>query len=95
MRTYELALVVRGSLTSPKREKLLDKAKSLLHDLKISKVDLWGEKALSYPIKKESLGFYYLLSLEQNGEKTVSFVDLEKKLLAEEDVLRHLLIRKK
>ncbi|MCL5746691.1 MAG: 30S ribosomal protein S6 [Patescibacteria group bacterium] len=93
MRTYELAVVLRGSLTQAEREKLLDKIKSLIHDIKIAKIDSWGEKALSYPIKKESLGFYFLMALEQQGDKAVSFSDLEKKLLAEEDILRHLLVR--
>ncbi|MCL4353015.1 30S ribosomal protein S6 [Patescibacteria group bacterium] len=94
MRTYELALILRGSLIKPKRDKLLDKIRSLISDAKITKVDEWGEKALAYPIKKENLGFYFLFELEQADDKPLPLSDLEKKLLAEEDVLRHLLVRK-
>lgn len=91
MRVYELALVMRSSLSEAERKKLMDSIKDWIKDVKVVKEDAVGQKALSYPIKKESSGFYHFLSLE--AETIPS--DLEKRLLANEQVLRHLLIRRK
>lgn len=91
MRTYELVLVVKPSLTEPQRKKLLETVKSWLKDLSI-KEESWGSKALAYRIKNELTGYYYDLQLET---KTSIPVDLEKKLVENENILRHLVIRKK
>lgn len=93
MRTYELALVFRPSLSEAQRKKLLDSIKGWLKDIKIVKEDAWGLKALSYPIKKETSGYFSVLSLEA-GDAVMS-ADVEKKIQAQEDIIRHLLIRKK
>lgn len=92
MRVYELVLVMRSSLKDEQRKKLLDMLKSWLKDVKIIKEEEWGQKPLSYKIKKETSGYYAVLHLE--SENSVP-LDLEKKLLAQENVLRHLLVRKK
>lgn len=92
MRTYELVLVVRPSLTEAKRKSLLETVKSWLKDVKVAKEDDWGSKALRYAIKKELTGHYFDLMLET--EKAVP-ADFEKRLLNEDDILRHLLIRSK
>lgn len=99
MRLYELVLIFKSSLSSEKRKKLLETVKKWLGpaspqggDLKITKEDNWGEKALAYPIKKEKSGFYYFASFQ--GEKGIP-LDFEKRLYGQEDILRHLLIRKK
>ncbi len=91
MRVYELVLVLKTSLTTDKRKKLLDTVRGWLKDAKIIKEEDWGQKVLSYPIKKEINGFYTFLQVEI--EQITS--DFEKKLLTQEHVLRHLLLRKK
>lgn len=91
MRIYELVLVLRPSLKEDDRKKLLTTIKTWIKDVKITKEEDWGSKALKYPIKKELTGFYYDFILE--ADKITE--DLEKKLLTQENVLRHLLIRKK
>jgi ribosomal protein S6 len=92
MRTYELAIVLRSSLKDTDRTKLLDTIKSWLQDAKIVKEEDWGSKALKYAIKKELTGHYFYMFLET--VKTIP-ADLEKRLLSEEKVLRHLLVRTK
>lgn len=91
MRTYELVLVLKSSLSDAQRKKIVDTVKSFLKDAKIKSEEEWGQKALSYPIKKEVSGFYldFVLELE-----TIP-LDFEKRLLANEDILRHLLIKQK
>lgn len=92
MRVYQFVVILRSSLTVPKREKLLNTIKEWLKDLKVTKEEDWGQKALSYPIKKERNGHYVYLELEGEGSIPVGF---DKRLLGQEDVLRHLVIRKK
>ncbi|MBI2431240.1 MAG: 30S ribosomal protein S6 [Candidatus Levybacteria bacterium] len=92
MREYELVMVLRSSLTEAKRKKVLDTVKGWLKEMKVLKEDNWGLKPLAYKIKKETSGFFSVLSLEA---KEAIPSDFEKKLLGVEDLLRHLLIRKK
>lgn len=90
MRNYQLTLILRPSLSDVQRKKLLEAVKGLLKGAKIIKEDEWGQKPLAYPIKHEVSGFYLNLLLET---ESVDFKDLEKKLLANDEVLRHLLLR--
>lgn len=92
MRTYELVVVMNPSLTEPARKKLLETVKALLGDVKVAKEEDWGSKALKYRIKKELTGHFYDLHLET--EKAIS-TDFEKRLMLQDDVLRHLLVRTK
>lgn len=92
MRTYELVVVMKPSLTEPARKKLLETVKSWLGDIKVAKEEDWGSKALKYRIKKELTGHFFDLHLET--AKAVP-ADFEKKILLQDDVLRHLLVRTK
>lgn len=92
MRAYELVLVIKSSLSETDRTKLLDTIKGWLPEVKVTKEDAWGQKQLAYPIRKETTGYYQVFHLE--GEKGVP-ADLEKRILSNEQVLRHLLVRRK
>jgi len=92
MRLYELVVILKTSLSEPQRKKLLDTIKSWLKEVKIVEEKAWGSKALRYKIKKELTGFYH--SLQLSTEKMIP-ADFEKKLLENEMILRHLLMRKK
>lgn len=90
MRAYELTLVVRPSLKEDDRKKLLSTVKGFFSDANFTKENEWGEKPLSYPIKKETSGYYVHLLLETEGELPT---DLDKRLLTNDNVLRHLFLR--
>lgn len=92
MRTYELVLIVKPSVAEEKRKQLLETVKSWLGKVKVTKEEDWGSKALKYRIKKELTGHFFDLKLET--EEAIA-VDFEKRLLLEQDVLRHLLVRTK
>lgn len=92
MRIYDLVLIIKSSLSQAQRKKLLESIKEWLKDVKVKEEKSWGQKPLSYQIRKEVSGFYHQMMLET--EKILP-LDFEKKLLAHEDVLRHLLIRRK
>ena len=91
MRTYELILVIKTSLTEALRKRLVAGIKVLLGDLKVVKENEAGQKTLAYKIKREANGYYFDFSLE--GENVPA--DFEKKLLENDNILRHLLLRTK
>lgn len=70
------------------RKELLEKIKE---KVKSKKEDLWGEKELAYPIKKQTKGFYVHLEIEAQPQASK---DIDKTLKVEEDIIRYLLVRK-
>lgn len=92
MRTYDLVLVLKTTLSEAQRKKLLDSVKTWLKSVKIEKEADWGQKVLSYSIKHQPAGYYVAYSL--STEESVP-ADFEKRLITNEEVLRHLLVRTK
>lgn len=90
MRSYELVVVLRPSLKDAEKKKLIDGVKANLSGMKIVKEEEWGQKPLAYTIKKEVAGYYVQLKLET--EETIP-AGFEQKLLNNDSVLRHLLLR--
>lgn len=86
-----MTLVLKPDLKKESREKLLKELKKWLGKGKILSSKEWGKKELSYPIKKEKEGEYLFLEIEMTPEKGG---EIEKKLRLEEEILRHLLLRK-
>lgn len=93
MRVYELALVLKTSLSEAQRKKFLETVKTWLKGHLVTKETEWGQKVLSYPVKHEMSGFYSVLTIE--SEAVFLTGDIERRLIAHENVLRHLLVRKK
>ena len=91
MRTYELALVLGASLSEAQRKKIITTLKGWLKGAKFSKEGELGQKQLSYRIKKQTSGIYFDWNFDIESIPT----DFGKKVLENEDILRHLLIRKK
>jgi len=90
MRTYELVLVIKP-VAEATRKKTIEAVKGLLKGLKIQNEKEWGSKALKFKIKRELTGFYY--DFEVHGEAIPA--DFERKIMQNEVILRHLVIRKK
>lgn len=91
MRSYELVLVVSPSVTEPNRKKLLETVKSWLSKAKFTKEEDWGSKALKYKIRKELTGHFFDVKFEMETLPG----DFEKRLLMQDDVLRHLVVKTK
>ncbi|HUD09418.1 MAG TPA: 30S ribosomal protein S6 [Patescibacteria group bacterium] len=89
MKTYQLVLVLKTSVTEANRKKFIETIKGWFGDAKVTKEEEWGEKTLAYEIKHEKTGFYLNFLLESVKIPA----DLEKKLFANENVLRHLVIK--
>lgn len=93
MRGYELVLILNTSLAKDEQEKILVKIKKIIEDIdgKVGETNEWGKRGLTYPVKKQKEGIYFLLTLELPGKEAKG---VEEKLKLEEAVLRHLLVRK-
>lgn len=93
MNTYELTVVLAGSMPEAKRSAVIDKIKKAVagSDGSITKTDEWGKRELAYKISHEKEAFYYLLELSLPPDRTGGF----KRLIEnDEQVARHLLVVK-
>lgn len=90
MKNYQLVLVLKSTLSDENRKKFLETVKSWIKGAKFTKEEDWGKKALAFPIKRETAGVYQNFLFELKEELPQ---DLEKKINASENVLRHLLLR--
>lgn len=91
MRAYELVLILKAALSEVQRKKIITTIKSWLKGAKFSKEEELGQKQLSYRIKKQTSGVYF----DWNFDTESIPADFGKKILENEDILRHLLIRRK
>ncbi len=87
-----MVLVLKTSLSEANRKKFLETVKTWLKDAKFSKEEEWGEKVLAYAIKREDKGFFQNFVFETKQDLVK---ELEKKIIASDNVLRHLLLRQK
>ncbi|MEK7617127.1 MAG: 30S ribosomal protein S6 [Patescibacteria group bacterium] len=92
MNSYLLTLVLKPDQDEKERKVLLDSLtkKIVGEDGKVKKEDLWGVRELSYPIKRQTKGFYAHFELDADPS---SVKGLDKTLKVEEDILRYLLVR--
>lgn len=91
MISYELVVIFRPEIDSEEKEKLLQSIKKILSPSgKIESEKEWGKKELAYPIEKQRMGFFYLLTFKAEPAQAAN---LSKKLNLEEKIIRYLLIR--
>ncbi len=88
MNSYYLTLVLKTELDEKARKVIFDDVKK---NITVEKEDLWGERVLAYPIKRQTSGFYAHFEI-QSDPKDIK--GLDKNLRLDEDVLRYLLIRR-
>jgi small subunit ribosomal protein S6 len=70
----------------------VEKVSTLITDRggEVKSAGLWGRRTLSYPIKKNSEGAYYLTRFSVDASATV---EINRALESDQGVLRHLLIK--
>ncbi len=92
MSDYELVLIF-----SPKTLEAADKTVAALAKVvtgakgKVNKQESWGERALSYPIKKYTEGLYYFIDMSLEPGELSRF---ERKVKMDESIIRYLLVKK-
>lgn len=92
MNSYLLTLVLKPGLEDKERKAFLDGlVKKVIGDVgKVNKEDLWGERELSYPIKKQTQGYFAHFEFETEPQVAKG---IDKQLKVEENLLRYLLVR--
>ncbi|OGH12370.1 MAG: 30S ribosomal protein S6 [Candidatus Levybacteria bacterium RIFCSPHIGHO2_01_FULL_36_15] len=89
MRSYRLVLLLKSGLKKEQKDKLLESVKKWAGNIKDEKIQELGEKKLIYTVAKQRSGEYVVMDF--NMEKVN--LDLDKKIVIEDDILRHLLVR--
>lgn len=90
MRSYRVVLLLKSDLTKDKKKKVLETVEKMA-GASASKAQELGEKKLMYTIKREKKADFVVLELEA---ETLA-ADFEKRMLIQEDILRHLIVRTK
>ncbi|TSC95064.1 MAG: small subunit ribosomal protein S6 [Parcubacteria group bacterium Licking1014_1] len=90
MKTYELAYIISQELTSKEAEIIVKEIESFIQSREgtILKRKNPSAKILSYPIKKQSSGFFGVLGFQLEPEK---LNELEKIVKKEVKIIRHML----
>ena len=89
MRKYEM-LVILDAGTENQSDEVL-KIEEVLKNLggTVSKTDVWGKRALAYPIRKKNEGYYVLFNFELEPAQTF---ELRRILGLRQNVYRQLVI---
>ena len=93
-REYELMVVLSPGVEGEDVPERIDALKSLLTDNghEVSEVIDWGRRRLAYPIKSNFEGHY--LIAHYSAEGAADNREVERSLRIDEQVLRHLVVRR-
>ncbi len=92
MTTYELMLILPGSLEVEERTNFSQKIKKILTTVKarLIKEEELGVRRLLYPVKRESAGYYFLLTVAIDKKE---IKELRRLLNFETKLLRYMLLK--
>ena len=92
-RTYELVLIVSPEVQEEAVTAVVERVDRFITDRggTVENHDLWGRRRLAYPIKRFAEGNYILTNLQL---EPAAAADLETQIRINEDILRHLLVRR-
>ncbi len=94
-RTYELVFIADPRLSDEEAVQLSDAFRELLEadgTTEVTEEESWGKRRLAYPIRKFTEGRYHIYYLESaTGEH--SLAEVGQRMLQNEKVLRHLVVR--
>ena len=93
MTKYEIMFIVKSTLDDATLSNTTKEVQKIITDNKGKVIEFkdMGRKKLAYAINKEVSGFYYLMNVEATHEVIQEF---DRKIRIDENVLRHLIIRK-
>ena len=92
MNKYEMMFIVKATMESENVKATAENMKKVVTDLKGNVVEYkeLGEKKLAYPIKKELIGYYFVMQFEATN---AAEAELSRKAGLDENILRHLIVR--
>ena len=95
MREYELTVVTRADLEETVLNETLEFLSGLLTEAGATeegtKVNVWGQRNLAYPIDDYTTGYYVMYEVLLDPQLTS---EMERNMAFREEILRHLLVRK-
>ncbi|MCA9898361.1 MAG: 30S ribosomal protein S6 [Ardenticatenaceae bacterium] len=95
MREYEVTVIFQTKLDDEARAALVGRVSDWLTqgetDADKPVQNVWGQRRLAYPIKKNSEGYYILFDAKLNPE---SLSDIERNMQYTDDILRYMFVRK-
>jgi len=93
MQKYEMTVVLDGKTTPAKKKAVRESLEKTITSLKgkVGAVEDWGEKPLAYKIAKSEAGNFLFFPLELDADAVKA---LPARLKQQEEVIRHLLVRK-
>ena len=92
MNKYEMMFIVKANADEKAIANTAKSLKDVITSMKgkISDEKDLGNKELAYPIKKETVGYYFVVDFEATAEIVA---ELDRRARIDESVLRHLIIR--
>lgn len=92
MRDYELAYVVRSTIDEDGVTGVVEQVSQFVKsaDGEVTSVDVWGRRALAYPIENHREGIYVVLQMKM---PPTGLPQLERNLKLSEDIIRYLLVK--
>jgi small subunit ribosomal protein S6 len=92
-RTYELGLVIEPRQTEEDVDGIVARYREMIKTIggTIDSEDNWGKRKLAYPIRKFTEGRYYFFFV--SSEEGLKWTDVERNVMQNEKILRHLLVR--
>ena len=92
-RSYELVFIVEPRQSDDEVQAITKKYTDLIagSGAEIKYVDHWGKRKLAYPIQNYKEGKYVVVYVFADGQ--VPWPDVERLLMQDEKVLRHLVVR--
>lgn len=93
-REYEMMVVLHPEVSGEGVEARMAQLRGLLteHGNHVSEMIDWGRRRLAYPIRQSYEGHYLIAHFEAGEEARRT--ELEQALLIDEQVLRHLIVRR-
>ena len=93
MRDYELIFIVHPDLDETAFNDIVERVQGWITEAggEITKVDLWGQRKLAYPIRKQTEGQYVLIETRMEPSENA---ELERNLSLLEPIMRYLIALK-
>ncbi|MBP8974864.1 MAG: 30S ribosomal protein S6 [Anaerolineae bacterium] len=91
-RAYELGFIIPSNVPESDTQSVIDTIKGWVADFggEVTNVDYWGRRRLAYTIDDYREGYYVFLNMNFPPAKVN---DLERNLLLNDRVIRHLVVR--
>ena len=92
MRNYELGVILHPDLEEADVTKAIETIGQYVQSNggQVASVNVWGRRALAYPIRRQSNGVYAFLNIQLESS---AMNELDRSLKLDEKVIRFLLIR--